>query len=73
MMLTVSDDTATRKFLFMDNQREEKLPEFLNNHKIKKGDVILLTGVCSRDTFFVNSINPIETEIYMKPRQVKNA
>ena len=73
MMLTISDDTATRKFLFMDNQREEKLTEFLDNHKIKKGDVILLTGVCSGDTFFVNSINPIETEIFMKPRQVKNA
>lgn len=70
MMLTVSDDTATRRFLFMDNRREEKLTEFLKTNKIKKGDIILLAGSSSRDTFFVDSIKPIKTEIYMKLREV---
>ena len=55
----------------MDNSREEKLTNFLKNNKLKKSQVIVVSGSKSRDTFFVNKIDPVNTEIYMKLREVK--
>jgi hypothetical protein len=56
----------------MDNSREEKLTNFLQNNKLKKSQVIVVSGSKSRDSFFVNKVNPIETDIYMKLREVKS-
>ena len=72
MILSLCDNTATKNFLFMDNSREEKLTNFLQNNKLKKSQVIVVSGSKSRDSFFVNKVNPIETDIYMKLREVKS-
>lgn len=74
MIISICDNTATKNFLFMDNSREEKLSEFLRSgYKLAKNKVIVLNGSKSRDTFFVDNINPIETNIFMKLREAKNA
>ena len=58
----------------MDNAREERLSDFLRSgYKLAKNKVIVLNGSKSRDTFFVDNINPVETNIYMKLREAKNA
>ena len=58
----------------MDNAREERLSDFLRSgYKLTKNKVIVLNGSKSRDTFFVDHINPVETDIYMKLREVKGA
>lgn len=74
MILSLCDNTATKNFLFMDNRREEKLTDFLaNNKKLAKSQVIIVSGTKSGDSFFVDRINPVETDIYMKLGEVKNA
>ena len=74
MILSLCDNTATKNFLFMDNRREEKLTEFLaNNKKLAKNQVIIVSGTKSRDSFFVDRISPVETDIYMKLREVNSA
>jgi hypothetical protein len=57
----------------MDNSREEKLTNFLKYNKLKKSQVIIVSGSKSRDSFFVNKITPVDTDIYMKLREVKSA
>ena len=62
-----------KKFLFMDNAREERLSDFLRSgFKLAKGKVVVLNGSKSRDTFFIDKVNPIETNIFMKLREAKN-
>ena len=74
MILSLCDNTATKNFLFMDNSREEKLTEFLaNNKKLAKNQVIIVSGTKSRDSFFVDRISPVETDIYMKLKEANNA
>ena len=74
MMLSVSDNTATKTFLFMDNQREARLTNFLDGkYKLAKNKVIFISGSKSNNTFFVDNVSPIETDIYMKLREVKDA
>ena len=74
MMISICDNTATKNFLLMDNAREERLSDFLRSgYKLTKNKVIVLNGSKSRDTFFVDHINPVETDIYMKLREVKGA
>ena len=72
MIISLGDNTATKNFLFMDNSREEKLTNFLKYNKLKKSQVIIVSGSKSRDSFFVNKINPVDTDIYMKLREVKS-
>lgn len=74
MMLSVSDNTATKTFLFMDNQREARLTNFLDSkYKLAKSKVIVISGSKSNNTFFVDNVNPVETDVYMKLREVKDA
>ena len=74
MIVTICDNTSTKNFLFMDNSREEKLSDFLESgYKLAKNKVIVVNGSKSNDTFFVDNINPVETNIFMKLREVKNA
>jgi len=74
MMISICDNTATKNFLFMDNAREERLSDFLKSgFKLAKSKVIVLNGSKSRDTFFVDKVNPIETSIFMKLREARNA
>ncbi|HBY69814.1 MAG TPA: hypothetical protein DEG69_19985, partial [Flavobacteriaceae bacterium] len=74
MMLSVSDNTATKRFLFMDNQREAKLTNFLDSgYKLAKNKVVVISGSKSNNTFFVDNVSPVETDIYMKLREVKDA
>ncbi len=72
MSILLSDNTATQKFLFMDNRRAAKLTEFLEFNKLIKKDIIVLTGTKSSDSLFVNSIEKIDCSIYMKPKDIKD-
>ena len=72
MILTICDNTATKNFLFMDNSREQKLSNFLGSgKKIVKNQVLVINGSRSSDAFFVDKINSIDTNIYMKLKEVK--
>lgn len=71
MMIEASDNTASSRFLFMDNAREEKLTNFLATKKIQKEDILVLHCVANGDTNFVNSIKIIDTQIMMKLKDLK--
>lgn len=72
MNLTISDDFGLQKCLFMDNRRNANFSEFMINNKIKKKDVVVVSGSKSGDTVFLNSINIIDCSIYMKLKDIKN-
>lgn len=73
MILTICDNTATKNFLFMDNTRESKLTNFLESgKKISKNQVIVINGSRSSDALFVDKINLVDTDIYMKLKEVRN-
>ena len=72
MMILLSDNQASQKFLFMDNRREEKLTNFLQKNKIQKEDILVLSGTKSSDTLFVDNVKIIDSKIYMKLRDAKN-
>lgn len=72
MMIMLSDNKASQKFLFMDNRREEKLTNFLQKNKIQKQDILVLSGTKSSDTLFVDTIKVVDSKIYMKLRDAKN-
>ena len=72
MMIMLSDNQASQKFLFMDNRREEKLTNFLQKNKIQKQDILVLSGTKSSDTLFVDTIKVVDSKIYMKLRDAKN-
>jgi DNA-directed DNA polymerase III PolC len=71
MIIEGSDNTASSRFLFMDNSREEKLTNFLKSNKILKGGILVLTASKNRDTSFVNSVKVIDTQVMMKVRDLK--
>jgi DNA-directed DNA polymerase III PolC len=72
MMILLSDNKASQKFLFMDNRREEKLTNFLRNNKIQKENILVLSGTKSSDTLFVDNVKVVDSKIYMKLRDAKN-
>lgn len=73
MNISGSDEKGLAIFLFMDNNRAQKLTDFLNaGNKINKSDVLILSGSKSGGTLFVDSIKIIETKIYMKSNDLKN-
>jgi hypothetical protein len=71
MIIEASDNTASSKFILMDNSREEKLSDFLNNYKISKDAVLVLNASKSRDTSFINSARVVDTKIMMKLKDLK--
>ena len=72
MIIEASDNTASSKFIFMDNSREEKLTDFLNDYKISKDAVLVLNASKSRDTSFINSARVVDTKIMMKLKDLKS-
>lgn len=66
MIIEASDNTASSKFIFMDNSREEKLTEFLNTYKMSKEAILVLNASKNSDSSFVNSARVIDTKIMMK-------
>lgn len=72
MMIEVSDNTSSTKLLLMDNQREDKLSNFLAKNKIKKEDIIIVNATRSDGgTSFVDTIKVVDTKILMKSRDIK--
>jgi hypothetical protein len=72
MIIDVSDNTASSKFLLMDNSREAKLTNFLEDNKLKKEDVIVVTATKSDgDSSFIDTIKVIDTKILMKTKDIK--
>ena len=56
----------------MDNQREEKLSNFLAKSKIKKEDIIIINATKSDGgTSFVDTLKVVDTKILMKSRDIK--
>jgi DNA polymerase-3 subunit alpha len=71
MLIEASDNTASCRFLLMDNRREEKLTNFLEHNKVKKEDILVLNAVKNDSTHFVNTIRIIETKVLMKLKDTK--
>jgi DNA-directed DNA polymerase III PolC len=71
MIIEASDNTASSKFILMDNSREEKLTEFLDCNKMSKDAILVLNASKNRDTSFVNSVRLIDTKIMMKLKDLK--
>ena len=72
MIIEASDNTASAKFLLMDNSREEKLSKFLENNKLKKEEIIIIQATKSeRGTSFIDTIKIVDTKILMKTRDIK--
>jgi DNA polymerase-3 subunit alpha len=72
MIMEVSDNTASSKLLLMDNSREEKLTNFLENNNLKKEDIIVVTATKSDNgSSFVDTIKVVDTKILMKLRDIK--
>jgi DNA polymerase-3 subunit alpha len=73
MRITAGDERGSLGFMFMDNQREAKLTNFLaNGGKVSKGDVVILSGTRSGDAYFVDRMKVVDTQIYMKSSQFKD-
>ena len=72
MIIEASDNTASSKFIIMDNRREEKLTSFLVNNKLKKDDILILNATKNDGTNFINSAKVVETKILMKLRDLKD-
>jgi DNA polymerase-3 subunit alpha len=66
MIIEASDNTASSRFILMDNSREEKLTDFLNTYKMSKDAILVLNASKNRDTSFVNSARVVDTKIMMK-------
>lgn len=71
--LELHDEQGIVTGLFMDNNREEKLTNFLNsgNTLPSKGDVVIVKGVNGDGIVFINQINKLDDKIYMKLSQLK--
>jgi DNA polymerase III subunit alpha len=73
MSILAGDDFLSSKFLMMDNRRSQNLTAFQETGaKIKKGDILIFTGSKSGDTLFLDSIQIVDTKIYMKLNDIKN-
>lgn len=71
MIIEASDNTASSRFLLMDNAREDKLSKFQRDNKLKKEDVLVLNAVKNNGSHFINSVRVVETKILMKLRDLK--
>lgn len=71
MIITLSDNTATRNMMFIDNRRDLKFTNFMLNNRLKKTDVVFITASKSDKTFFIDEMKIKGPEIYMYKRQVK--
>ena len=72
MIMTVSDNTATKNMMFLDVRQDLKFTNFMLNNKLKKSDVVFITASKSDNTFFIEQMKIKGPEIYMYKRQVKN-
>jgi len=71
MIIEASDNTASSRFLLMDNSREDKLSKFQRDNKLKKEDILILTANKGDQSHFINSVRVVETKILMKLRDLK--
>lgn len=69
--ILISDDGGTAHLMFCDGKKEKRLTDFLDRHKLSKGQIVLVKAGSSGGTNFVDSIRIIETKIYTKIRQLK--
>jgi len=72
MMLTVSDDYATKRVMFCDSKKEMKLTNFEQEAKLKKGDILVVKASRGNGgSDFVDSIKVISDKVFMKTRELK--
>ncbi len=71
MIMTLSDNTATKNMMFIDGRDNEKFSDFMSSNKLKKNDVVHLTASKSNNTIFIDELKIKGPEIYMYKRQVK--
>lgn len=72
MILTVSDDYATKKLMLCDSKRELKLTDFEQKHKLKKGEIVVVKATRGNGgSDFIESIKVISEKVFMKTRELK--
>lgn len=74
LQISLSDETGSVLCILMDNRREKKLTNFLDNStKPEKNDVILVEGTVSDSgtAMFVNEIFVTQSKIFMSLKDLK--
>ena len=72
MKLEISDEFGSLHCMLCNNSKESKLDEFLStNQAPEKNSIIVTYGSKADDIFFVNNINVLNENIYMKLADLK--
>jgi DNA polymerase III subunit alpha len=71
MIIEGSDNTASARFLIMDNSRANALSDFLNQYEVSKDCILILNASKGRGSNFVNSARVVDTKIMMKAMDLK--
>ena len=72
MKLEIADEFGSLNCMLCNNSKENKLDEFLNiNEAPEKNSIIVTYGSKADDIFFVNNINVLKENIYMKLADLK--
>lgn len=72
LLLEVSDNTASSRFMLMDQRDDPKLERFLSCNKLKKGDIIVASGRTGDGGMsFLDKVTIVETKVFMKLRDLK--
>lgn len=70
--IEAADDTDKTNLIFGD-WKNKKCSSFLKSNSLSKGDIIIFNGSKSEsgDTFFVNNLAIVETNVYLKKADLK--
>ena len=72
MKLEIADEFGSLNCMLCNNSKENKLDEFLGENQVpEKNSIIVTYGSKSDDIFFVNNINVLNENIYMKLADLK--
>jgi DNA polymerase-3 subunit alpha len=73
LKLVLSDETSVITSIMVDSQRRTPLQNYLDRggEKPQKGSIVTVAGRKSNDAFFVDSMQVIDKQIYMKLSELK--
>lgn len=73
MMLTVSDDYATKRVMLCDSKKEMKLTNFEQDHKLKKGEILVVKASRGNGggSDFAEAIKVISDKVFTNVRDLK--
>lgn len=71
--MVLNDEVGQVNALFMDNERDQRLTNYVNSGKKlpEKDDIVMISGSTGDGTVFVNSLSVLKDKIYMKLSELK--